>query len=279
MKIGVSSYSFSRYMRESGASLFDICRKARSFGYDVIEFTTLPGEDRLTLASELRALCDELGLGICAYTVGADLLNGDGEAAVETLCREVDIAASLGAPILRHDVCFSMPEGMTWQEAVGIIAPRVRTVTQYAKQKGIVTCTENHGYIFQDSTRVRTLIETVGDANYGWLVDMGNFMCVDEPPLGAVRVAATYAVHVHAKDFYYYASEQDAPAASCPTRGNHRIVGTVIGRGTVPVADCLRVLRDSGYDGVVSLEFEGTENVLDAIAEGYNFLNKTMERL
>ena len=36
-----------------------------------------------------RALCDELGLDICAYTVGADLLNGDGEAAVEALYREI----------------------------------------------------------------------------------------------------------------------------------------------------------------------------------------------
>lgn len=279
MKLGVSSYSFSRYMRESGASLFDICRKAKEFGYDAVEFVPLPGEDRLTLAHELRALCNELGLDICAYTVGADLLSGTGEAAVEALCRDVDIAEALGAPLMRHDVCSAIPEGMTWQEAIEIVAPRIRAVTQYAKKKGIVTCTENHGYVFQDSKRVRALIEAVGDENYGWLVDMGNFMCVDEPSLGAVRVAAPYAVHVHAKDFHYFASADEAPEGCGRTRGDHRIIGTVVGHGTVPVADCLRVLRDSGYDGAVSLEFEGPEDVLEAIAEGHDFLKKTIESL
>ncbi len=278
MRIGVSSYSFSRYMRENGASLFDVCRMTREFGFEAIDFTALKGDDRLALARELRSLCAEIGLNICAYAVGADLLNM-GDAAVDALCREIDIAEALGAPLLRHDVCFSMPENMTWETAVDVIAPRARAATRYAENKGIVTCTENHGYIFQDSQRVRALIEAVGHKNYGWLVDMGNFMCADEKPSDAVRVAAPYARHVHAKDFYFYDSEKDAPAGAIPTRGGHCLVGTVVGRGVVGAADCLRILHESGYDGVVSLEFEGKENVPEAIVEGRNYLKKTIEKL
>lgn len=272
MKIGVSSYSYARWMRETDASLLDVCRHAAETGFDAIEFTTLGGEDRLALARELRALCEELGLDIAAYTVGADLASGDGCAAVEALCREIDIAAALGAPILRHDVCFSLPEGMTWEDAIKVMVPRIREVTSYARERSIRTCTENHGHIFQDSARVRALIDAVGDDNYRWLVDLGNFLCVDEPPEQAVRVAADYAIHVHAKDFYLYTDPATYPAASFATRGDRRLVGTVVGRGVVPVAKCLAILREAGYDGTLSLEFEGTEDVSEAIAEGYRYL-------
>ena len=37
MKIGVSSYSFGRYRRATGASLLDVCRKAKEMGFDAIE--------------------------------------------------------------------------------------------------------------------------------------------------------------------------------------------------------------------------------------------------
>lgn len=276
MRIGVSSYSFARYMKETGASLLDVCRLADEIGFDAIEFTALSGQDRIALAGELRSLCEEQGLHIAAYTVGADLTVNDGEAAVEALCREIDIAVALGAPLLRHDVCFALPDGMSWEQAVLHLVPRIRAVTDYARQRGIRTCTENHGYIFQDSVRVQTLIEAVGDSNYGWLVDIGNFMCVDEHPIAAVRKAAPYAFHVHAKDFYLYTSDGVKPDGAFATRGGNALIGTVVGRGVVPVTSALRILKNAGYDGVVSLEFEGKEAVPEAIRQGYRYLREAV---
>ena len=44
MKIGVSSYSFSKYMKATGANYIDICNKAKEIGYDGIEFIDLNPE-------------------------------------------------------------------------------------------------------------------------------------------------------------------------------------------------------------------------------------------
>jgi hypothetical protein len=41
---------------------------------------------------------------------------------------------------------------------------------------------ENHGFFCQDSERVEKLITQVGKENFGALVDIGNFLCVDESP-------------------------------------------------------------------------------------------------
>ena len=44
MKIGVSSYSFAKYMKATGANYIDICNKAKEIGFDGIEFIDLNPE-------------------------------------------------------------------------------------------------------------------------------------------------------------------------------------------------------------------------------------------
>ena len=98
-----------------------------------------------------KGLCEKIGLSIIAYTVGANFLCDDPEAEIKRVCGCIDVAKALGAPVLRHDVCYALPKNplYTWRDAIKDMAPRIRRVTEYAKSLGIKTCTENHGYIFQ----------------------------------------------------------------------------------------------------------------------------------
>lgn len=277
MKLGVSSYSFSKYMEASGANYLDICNEAKRIGYEGIEFIDLSLDVQKAgsleeLAENIRAHCEKIGLEIVAYTVGADFLNR-GPEEVDRIKRQVDIAELLGAKVLRHDATWSLPEGVTWREAIEKIKAPIREVATYAQDKGIRTCTENHGYILQDSGRVEELIRAVDHPNYGWLIDIGNFLCVDEPALHAVPLAAPYAVHVHAKDFLYRPAWEKNPGKGWfDTRNGSHLRGTVAGHGVVPIAWCLDTLRKSGYVGWVSYEFEGMEDCLAAIEAAYEYL-------
>ena len=141
MKIGVSTYSFKKY-QSTDRDLLEVCRLAKEIGFDAIEFTAIQTEDPIATAKKLRAHCQSIGLEIASHTIGADFLNTDEDKLLGTLYSYVDIAEALGAPLMRHDVCYKLPEGMTWQEAARIMAPRIRQVTQYAKSKGIRTCSE-----------------------------------------------------------------------------------------------------------------------------------------
>ena len=279
MKIGISSYSFEKYRRETGADLFEVCRLAREIGFDAIEFIDLGTPDPIATAKELRAYCAEIGLTIASHTIGADLVNGDEEEILAKLYRYIDIAEALGAPLLRHDVCYGLPEGKTWEDAIEIMVPRIRKVTEYAQSKGIRTCSENHGYIFQDSERMITLINAVNHPNYGWLVDVGNFLCADEYPLGAVMNALPYAIHAHVKDFLYRKTEDMyvMPDGFFRTRNGNLLRGTILGHGDVPVAEAVKMLRKSGYDGTLSLEFEGAEENIPALQAGFKYMGRLME--
>jgi len=279
MKIGVSSYSFSKYMRETGASYFQICDIAKEIGYDGIEFIELDHDSKsveaagsqVAFAEQLREHCAKLGLEISAYTIGADFIDHENE--VERLKGQVDVAVALGVKVMRHDVCWR--RDIPWREIIERAAPQVRELTEYAASKGIRTCTENHGLVMQDANRVEELIRTVNHPNYGWLVDMGNFLCADEPPMHALPIAAPYAFHAHAKDFLVKA---ERPSDGWfQSRGGNWLRGTVIGHGVVPVKDCVRVLRESGYDGWLSLEFEGMEDNLTALRCGHEFLRNVVE--
>ena len=279
MKLGVSSYSFQKYRQQTGADLFEICRLAKEIGYEAIEFIDLGTPDPIATAKELREYCASIDLTIASHTIGADFLNTDPEELLKKLYNYVDIAEALGAPLMRHDVCYSLPEGMTWHEAIVRMVPLIRKVTQYAKSKGIRTCSENHGYIFQDSERMKALIDAVDDENYGWLVDVGNFLCADEYSLSAVKTALPYAIHAHVKDFLYRKPEElyVLPDGFFKTRGGNLLRGTILGHGDVPVAACVKLLREAGYDGVLSLEFEGDEDNLYALKTGYAYLKKLAE--
>ena len=133
-----------------------------------------------------------------------------------------------------------------------------------------MTCVENHGFIAQDSDRMERLFNAVNDENFGLLVDMGNFLCVDEDPALAVSRLAPYAVHVHVKDF---TREVDRGLV---TRAYNRIWGCTAGDGVVPVQQCLAILKRAGYDGVVSLEYEGSDDALSSIARGKAFVENAI---
>ncbi len=86
-------------------------------------------------------------------------------------------------------------------------------------------------------------------------------------------IAAPYAFHVHAKDMLYKSGKEGKPGESYfPTRGGNYLRGTVVGHGVIPVKQCIQVLKNAGYNGIISVEFEGMEETLPALKEAYEYL-------
>ena len=276
MKLGVSSYSFSRLVSAGAMGQLEVIAKAREIGFDVIEFSTfaLPdGETPLSFAPRVRAECDRVGIEVANYTIGADFLNGSGgdfRAEAERLQDEVRVAEILGAPGMRHDATSGFapehvgPRG--FDDALETLAAGCRSVTEFAAELGIRTMVENHGFFCQDSDRVEKLVNAVNHPNFGLLVDMGNFLCVDEDPAAAQGRLMPYAFHVHAKDFHVKPGTAADPGRGWfSSRGGNFLRGAIIGHGEVPIRQCLKIMKRAGYDGVLSIEFEGLEDPIEGM--------------
>lgn len=286
MKVGITSYSFQYDISGGRETQLSIIEKAKNMGCDFIEFIDLSphdGSTEIEYAGKLRAEADRVGIEIASYTVGADLYNTDIDEEIERIKKKVDVAEVMGAKVFRHDVMFGYNtprEYRGFMNSLPRYADACRRITEYAAEKGIRTMSENHGLICQDSDKMEALVNTVAHPNYGLLVDIGNFLCADENPVTAVGRVAPYAFHVHVKDFILKSGNEYANTEGFfKTRGGNYLRGTVAGQGVVPVRQCLNTLKAVGYDGNVSLEFEGKERLDFALPAGINFLKKCIETL
>ncbi len=289
MKFGVSSYSFRRLVNEGVLTDFELVAKAKEMGFDALEYAgfMLPeGETALSFAEKIRAEADRVGILLANYTISADMLGGSGgdlAAEIERVRREVDVAEVLGVPGMRHDAAWgSFPGDWTGPKTFAAALPRLaegcRAVTEYAASKGIRTMVENHGYFCQESLRMEALVNAVAHPNFGLLIDVGNFICADENPAEAVGRLAKSAFHCHAKDFHWKSgAEAPFPKGWFQTRAGNGLRGAIVGHGNMPVRQCVRLLKQAGYDGVFSVEFEGMENPLEGIALGFENLKKMVE--
>ncbi len=285
MKTGVSSYSFNKLITNGTMTQLEVIRKVKEMGFDVIEFSGLKvpeGECIESFAERIKEECAHVGIEMGNYTIGADFINGsegDLEAEIERVKGEVRIAKILGSTGMRHDATSGFKPGYVgakgFDDALPILIKGCKAVTEYAESLGIRTMFENHGFFSQDSERVEKLVNGVNNKNFGILIDVGNFLCVDEDPAKAVGRLAPYAFHVHVKDFHVKPGTSTNPGTGWFTsRAGNYLRGAIIGHGYVPVVQCLKIIKKAGYNGTVSIEFEGMEEPLTGIAVGLENLKK-----
>ncbi len=277
MKLAVSAYSYAN----SKISDVERIHRAAETGFEGIEFVELledqeiTHEEKLAYAKSLRREAEACGLAIPAYAIGAKMYRGDREAdlaEIERLKREVEVAAALGAPVMRHDIMNTEVVGdrvVSFERMLPVIADNVRAVTEYAQTLGVRTCSENHGRLIQDIDRMEKLYNTVGHDNYGLLLDIGNFACADVSSTAAISRLAPYAFHVHVKDMKIipFGEELDPEQSYITSRSANKLMLCTLGEGDIPVAHCIAILKRAkpSYDGWISLEYEGKKPCLEEI--------------
>lgn len=287
MKTSVSSYSYHKLLKNGQMDLFQVMDKTKELGFDAIEFVEFTAPEGKTIpefAAELRAYAEKIGLAISSYTIGANFLTEDVAAEIARLKGEVDIAAILGVPVMRHDIFYKYSDfykGIhTFDAVLPIIAPAIREVSEYAATKGIITMSENHGFIAQDADRLLKLFTAVNCPNYRFLCDIGNFICADENCAVSVGKMKDLIAHVHVKDFFVRSGMEPDPGRGWfQTRAGNYVRGTVFGQGNIPTLQCLRIIKKSGYDGYISLEFEGMEEPLQSIEIGLENMKRYIAML
>ena len=289
MKTCISTYSFWQAFCAGKISYPSMLEKSKELGCTGIEFVVndVAPDGKTDLADFWLGLADEarkLDLEIPIYTTGANFFVRDVDAEVERVKRHVDLASACGIKLMRHDIAYGFYEGydglQTFDAILPVVAPAIREVAEYAASKGVTTCSENHGRLVQDSDRMLAVFGAVNHPNYRYLCDIGNFGGVDEDCAIAVSKLLPLVSHVHVKDAFWRSGMKPNPGRGWGrTRAGNYRRATILGQGDVPVQQCLQIIRDSGYQGYYSLEFEGIEENLMAIDISMENLHRMLKEI
>jgi sugar phosphate isomerase/epimerase len=285
MKIGVSTYSLSQAIQSGEMSVVEAIAYIAEIGGEHVEI--VPIGFNLSANPELipviRQKAQNIGIEISNYAIGAEFSSLDEEVyenEITRVMKEVDIAVQLGVKLMRHDVASAADISI---ENFAVLLPRLaeacRRVADYAATFGITTSIENHGYFLQASDRVQALIHATDRANFRTTLDIGNFMCADENSVVAVKKNIDYASMVHIKDFYLRSFEQHPGEGWFPTAHGNHLRGAIIGNGDIDMRSVLKVVKQSGYDGFLSVEFEGMEECKKGTRIGLNNLKQLWNKI
>ncbi len=268
MKVGLSTYSLAKAISAGEMDVIQSIQWIADNGGEHVEI--VPAGYNLTDNDELISVivkkAEQVNLDISSYTIGANFIkesDDEYEAEIARVKKEVDIAQALGVKLMRHDAA-SRPRELTTTEQFEKDFPKVVTACQqiadYAKEYGITTSVENHGFHVQKSERVRHLLKAVDRNNFKTTMDIGNFLCVDENPIVAVKNNIEYASMIHVKDFYARPATENPGEGWFKTLGGNYLRGAIVGHGDIDIRSVLKIIKSSEYSGYLSIEFEGMED-------------------
>jgi sugar phosphate isomerase/epimerase len=154
--------------------------------------------------------------------------------------RFIDLAQALGTPYVRV-FGNKYVAGVPREAMLAHIAAGLRTLGDYAKERGVMVLLESHGDFVDSPTLVELMrraegpgVALVWDAHH-------TFAFGKEQPEATLAAIKPYVRHVHLKD-------------SVPAGSDRRYVLT--GTGEVPVDRQIAALAKSGYRGAYSFEWE-----------------------
>jgi sugar phosphate isomerase/epimerase len=201
--------------------------------------TNVADLDAAQLASLRRGL-DDAGVAVSAIgsPIGKIDLDAPLEPELERMRRVADIAGELSTSIVRVFSFFLPPSGSPERHRQQVI-DRMGALTRIAEGRGLVLAHENEKDIYGDTPqRCADLIAGVGSPALRATFDAANFVqCGVAPHAEGYDLIRPYLVYLQVKDALA-ATGQVVPA----------------GQGDGQVRQTLGALRDSGFEGYVSLE-------------------------
>jgi sugar phosphate isomerase/epimerase len=280
MQFGYSSYTFYQYLRDGRMTLLDVIDWIAESEGTHMEIATVSlspqiNNDTSTLDQDpefvaaIKKRAADRGVTLSNMVVPADLLGSDAATSMARLKRHIHVAAELGIHLFRHDVApwkMKAENVAEFEELLPRMVDVSKELARYAAQYDITTSVENHGLLMNGGERVRRLIHLVDEPNFKTTLDVGNFLSVDDNAVVSTALNAPLASIVHLKDFYI--RDQYMGDGWHHTPGGKYLLGSIVGYGDLDMRGIVRGIVDSGYDGFISIEFEGIEDAVVGAERG-----------
>jgi sugar phosphate isomerase/epimerase len=226
-----------------------IITEAVGLGYDGIEIRGIEGEMYLPKTKPFLpenidntiAVLKEKNLEICCLDTSCSFHDKDKlEVFLEEGRATIDLAQKLGVHYIRvfgNDI----PDPSKREETITQVASGLEQLGRYAEDKNVCVLIETHGD-FSASGDLLAVLEKTTSSSIGVLWDVNHpYKAYGEPIEDTFNRLKKYIKHTHLKD------------SKGPGKGAELCL---VGEGDLPIQQAITLLKDNGYNGYLSLEWE-----------------------
>ena len=223
----------------------------------------------------LRRKMDKYGVQFSQVDAAYPLSQEDGPLrGVPYVMKSIAWAAQIGCLCVDTTDGLHAPEGLQDKEAMAMMKRSYQQILKVAEAHKIIVNIEPHGYFTTNPDRMAEM-QAFSDSPYLRLnMDTGNTYIAGQDPAKFLQRFLNKVSHIHVKDV----SESLAKALRGGTTGiavSHCPLGE--GVNAANIKQCLDILRDHGYKGVLSMECEGASGPM--IEKSLAWLRGTLKEL
>ncbi|MCC6163055.1 MAG: sugar phosphate isomerase/epimerase [Acidobacteria bacterium] len=245
IKTSCNLYSFNGPLTRGEMTLEQVIEYCAEIGFDAVDptgyyFTGYPSVPADELIHRIKHLAFSMGLAISGTGVRNDFAVPDAvkrDADVAHVSRWVDVAARLGAPVLRVFDGRVMPPDVSKATVMDWIVDGIRRCVDAARARGVIIVLQNHNDALKEAGDYLTIRERIPSPWFGLNVDIGSLRLTDDP-YAEIATLAPHACTWQVKELVYRRNVEER----------------------VDLRQIARILRDARYRGYVPIETLGPED-------------------
>jgi sugar phosphate isomerase/epimerase len=249
MRLGLAAYSLRDHLQgklQPAMTLDDFVERAAGWNVDAVELTSyyFPPEITPAYVSGLKRHCHLLGIDVSTTPIRNVFTHPAGPARDKEIAhvkRWLDVARDLGSPAIRIFAGDAQP-GQDAAAGLKNVVDSIELCLEHAASRGVILALENHGGVVAEPEALLEIVKAVRSDWFGVNFDGGNFHGPD--PYAQLATIAPYAVTAQFK-------------VEIQVKGQPK--------QEADFARVARILKDAGYRGYATLEYEAAEAPLTAI--------------
>ena len=242
IKTSCNLYSFNGPLTKGEMTLEQVLEFCADIGFDAVDptgyyFKGYPAVPADAFIYRIKQLAFSLGLGISGTGVRNDFAVPDAtrrDADVTHVTQWVEVAARLGAPVLRVFDGKAMPAGVPRPTVMDWIVDGIQRCVTAGEARGVMIVLQNHNDALKVAGDYLEIRKRIPSAWFGLNVDIGSLRTTDDP-YAEIALLAPYAYTWQVKELVYRRDKEER----------------------VDLKQIARILKDARYRGYVPIETLG----------------------
>ena len=253
------------------------CQFARDHEMEYVEFGTIDGDyfvqalgynPHIPLHSDplkLKSYLDSMGLKVSQLDAAYPMSCPEGQyRGIGYTTRAIQFAKAIGCPCVDTTDGGRKPEGYTDDEVMALMKQYYRVVLEWAEQYDMIINVETHGPYTTNPDTMEQILNFFDSPYLRMNLDTGNTFIAGQDPVAFLRRFRDKVSHCHIKDV----SEELAKAV----RGGLTGIATSVvsigeGVNAENIAGCIELLKETKWDGVLSIECEAAPGMVEKSLE------------